>query len=849
MLGKTCYKCGEADHFASVCEEYHDAKTRGVSFVPPPPRPRQGQAMTTQEEHPRSLLADSLTNRGGPTYTDKLMRKYFLELAEERRARKEQEVREQQERKAEELRLKREKKRLERLEERKRYEDERDARLLRLVRVECGSNERPGSAKREKKVRVNDRGETVEEDKERLSREIAMQPSSDEEEDTELILLRRRAARININDKRRRDLEKQTAESPPLTTETKGQRTRFMADARGLRPVLGMEVISRIEEIRSCEAGKTASASKILAPVGKLALSMKHVFAGCGPGDREKYEVEYRDLLEALTIDDLKEVCRNEKISYVKRDIAIKRLVTRRLLKAYDPINVPLPQSPKEAMKIPGSARSIRPKPTTEPTEEESVYRTQGLETDVLYNCLTDPSRGSDSSSNAEVVDEAQDREQDKELFNGQPTNSTAIVPAHTPLLTLPPSNNSNIGTVVPSFSGYSGGNGWFGKRVSTLEDKVARICEKHEADEAKEKAAREEEERKKREREEEDRRQREKKDREDFQSQMKQELNENLDKVYKAIDGKRNGDSEEVAKLKATINDLQRRMNGVSASTEVTKPVSEAEELARLRREQVEIKTASDKRQSALKDVVLALQRQCEEAEVNAEAWKNEPLRPGNKWESLALGPTPTTQVRFWARTTHVETPKRQVEVDLKGIVERHQMEVKALQDLPIKEMKARRDSEDEVLRLKDELAKLAMEKRTGARGTNLKSRLDEVAVRKEKGVVEDEVGPSNRKSKVMTAPSYVARTVDRDTFVRENRRQLRGKKKKEVITIYEKEGVPYTTLELTKEVIVQERAAQAFENEDGKKDNGKNVVVIEVSGEGDESSDKDDGQDSDVS
>ncbi|GBG71903.1 hypothetical protein CBR_g10839 [Chara braunii] len=301
-----------------------------------------------------------------------------------RRARKEQETRELEERKAEEARLEKERKRLERLEERKRYEDERDTRLLRLVRMEWGSSAKQETEKSEKnKVRVNERGETTEEEKERLRREIALQHSSEEEEDTKLILLRRRATWININDKRRRDPEGKMACTMPQTTPTKGPRTGFMADARGIRPTLGPEAKSRIEEIKSCEGGKSTSASAILSPVGKLSLSMKHVTAGCGPGEREKFEAECRDLFEALTVEELKEVCKNEKIGFVKRDIAIKRLITRRLLKAYDPINVPLPDTMKDAPIVPRAARSARPKLINESADEGSDYDEEDEDLDL----------------------------------------------------------------------------------------------------------------------------------------------------------------------------------------------------------------------------------------------------------------------------------------------------------------------------------------------------------------------------------------------------------------------------------------------------------------------------------
>ncbi|GBG80720.1 hypothetical protein CBR_g31176 [Chara braunii] len=357
-------------------------------------------------------------------------------------------------------------------------------------------------------------------------------------------------------------------------------------------------------------------------------------------------------------------------------------------------------------------------------------------------------------------------------------------------------SDDDSLGTVGSSLMPTSrahnvqtGGGGWLGKRVYTLEEK-AKIYEKHEADEAKERAACEEAERKKREKDEEDRRLREKQDRDEFQRQMRLELTESLDKV----------------------------LRGDVASTSVAARSSEGKELARLRREQAETKAAAEKRLSALEEVVLALQRQCEEAEENAERWKSEALRPGNKRGCITVGPTPSSQARFLLRTTAGETPKRHVEIDLKGIVERHQMEVEALQKLRISEMNARKESEEEVERLKELLAKLDMEKKTVVRGTNLKSKLDEVAA-KEK-VVENEAGPSTRKGKEKAVPGSASKSVDRDAFVCANRRDLRGKNKEAIMGICEKEGVTYTTLEPTKEAIVHVRAARASDEPGGKND-----------------------------
>ncbi|GBG62989.1 hypothetical protein CBR_g34689 [Chara braunii] len=404
------------------------------------------------------------------------------------------------------------------------------------------------------------------------------------------------------------------------------------------------------------------------------------------------------------------------------------------------------------------------------------------------------------------------------------------------PLLTLPASGGSTVGTVAPSYGGQTGGSGWLGKRVYSLEEKVAKIYQKHEADEAREKAAREAEERTKREKDAEERRVRKKNEREDFQKSMKKKLSESLDKVYKAIDGKKSTEGDKMGKLKATIHDMQRRLHVTGTSSDTVAQVSEVDELSWLRREQVEMKIAADKRLSSLEDVVLALQRQREDAKANAEKWKSEALRPSNKRGSIAIEPTPTTNAKWWARTTPLGTPKRHIEADLKGIVERHHMEVEALQALRISEMNARKESEAEIDRLKESLVRLKMVQRTGTRGTDLKSKLDEAAGKNDNAV--NEPASSARKGKKKAVSWSVSKTVDKDVFVLANRRNLRGKNKDAIMTICKNEGVVYTTLEGTKEAIVQARMAKTFNGDGGKNNKGKASVPVEVSEDGDESS-----------
>ncbi|GBG91568.1 hypothetical protein CBR_g52602 [Chara braunii] len=194
----------------------------------------------------------------------------------------------------------------------------------------------------------------------------------------------------------------------------------------------------------------------------------------------------------------------------------------------------------------------------------------------------------------------------------------------------------------------------------------------------------------------------------------------------------------------------------------------------------------------------------------------------------------------------TSGESSKRHIEVGLKGIVEHHQMEVQTLQALRISEMNARKESEVEIDKLKESLARLEMEKCTGVKGTNLKSKMDEVAGRRDDT---NEPGPSGRKNKEKSVPNPAMQAVDKDAFAVANRRDLRGKNKELIMSICKNEGVVYTMLEPTKEAIVHARLAKAFGVEPGKNDKGKGVLPVEVSDDGNESNVREDHDDETVS
>ncbi|GBG92636.1 hypothetical protein CBR_g56580 [Chara braunii] len=124
------------------------------------------------------------------------------------------------------------------------------------------------------------------------------------------------------------------------------------------------------------------------------------------------------------------------------------------------------------------------------------------------------------------------------------------------------------------------------------------------------------------------------------------------------------------------------------------------------------------------------------EGAEANAELWKAEALRPGNKRGSIAIE-TPIPQARSRLKgTPHqitgvpgpstVRTESR-INPDLKEIVDRHNMEVNLLKEMCLKDVNGRIEAEKKVEKLKAEMLRLAMGQRQ--KGTNLKSRMDEAA------------------------------------------------------------------------------------------------------------------------
>ncbi|GBG64589.1 hypothetical protein CBR_g45646 [Chara braunii] len=276
----------------------------------------------------RSCPTDSGGDRGDSTEeTNALMREYFVQMAEERRERVKREREEERRRVEDEARRAKETRRALREEQMLRYEEERDIRFMRILRSEfkkdgAGSTDRE-IYKAKKLARTFGRTDALIEEKECLRISIAHRTfGMKEAEDEELLAFRKHAAKLDLLEKRKRGPDLPVGNSPPIVTPEKKFNTRLSKEAKARIDALNSDPLK--------EGGMSSTPTKI-------DLSLKHIMASWELGSKERFEQDCHDFYDALTIDELKEACRREKVAYGNGDKAIKRLITRRFVVAYDP--------------------------------------------------------------------------------------------------------------------------------------------------------------------------------------------------------------------------------------------------------------------------------------------------------------------------------------------------------------------------------------------------------------------------------------------------------------------------------------------------------------------------------
>ncbi|GBG64769.1 hypothetical protein CBR_g46725 [Chara braunii] len=237
------------------------------------------------------------------------------------------------------------------------------------------------------------------------------------------------------------------------------------------------------------------------------------------------------------------------------------------------------------------------------------------------------------------------------------------------------------------------------------------------------------------------------------------------------------------------------------------------------------------------MEEELCTLKQAREVALQEAEAWKKEALKSGNKRSRLATSPSSGLEIPS-AATCAPSKERRN-----SRLRELHNLEVDALKGMRLQELNWRREAEQENEKLKEqqreierENAKLKEElaRREVAKHTPLSSfreRLDEA-----------DAGVGGSGSKTVRTKKMGGSNDDneREAFLREARKEFRNLKKDYVMEICMREGVKYTTLTETVTEIIAKRGERAF---------GKKAAVQEISddlGDGARNDGKGDGRNS---
>ncbi|GBG62041.1 hypothetical protein CBR_g28517 [Chara braunii] len=278
--------------------------------------------------------------------------------------------------------------------------------------------------------------------------------------------------------------------------------------------------------------------------------------------------------------------------------------------------------------------------------------------------------------------------------------------------------------------------------------------------------------------------------------------------------------------------------MGNSGAST--SKPmVSDDAVLARLLHDQDEMRSklkaavGACKKVEILENEVRVLRKSHDDAVQEAETWKKEALRTGNKRSHIATSPAST--LKMPPATTPRKSPSRErTNVDTMQLRQLHNLEVETLKELRLQELNRRREAEQENERMKEELAKRDADKRVTPK-SSFREKLDEA-----EGNVGGSILRTEKGKKKPGAGNKVGKENDRESFIWEAKKEFRNLKKDDVMDICMKEGVKYTTLSETITEIISKRAERAF---------GKKAAVQDISddvaGEP-QNGGKDDGRDS---
>ncbi|GBG81076.1 hypothetical protein CBR_g31634 [Chara braunii] len=270
----------------------------------------------------------------------------------------------------------------------------------------------------------------------------------------------------------------------------------------------------------------------------------------------------------------------------------------------------------------------------------------------------------------------------------------------------------------------------------------------------------------------------------------MMDNMKKRLDTVCLALFGKRLDEIEvlhksEVSRVTVPIVKAQ------TGDNVLAKVMAEQERM----KVQLEEAATAKRRLEKIEKEMEILRQARDEAKIEAEAWRQEAIRPGSKRGCVALS-TPSAQATMLPRFTPTKTPAARV--DYKELKELHQMEVDKLKELRLLELNGRREAEQEQEFAKQKIVEMEAGRTGHIPRSNLRERLDEVVAGSGKG----------KKKSVTQTP---IRFNDREAFIKETRKSMSQTNDKLMVICVE-EGIKHVTIGQSIDEIVAQRVLQVL-------------------------------------
>ncbi|GBG69216.1 hypothetical protein CBR_g3915 [Chara braunii] len=218
------------------------------------------------------------------------------------------------------------------------------------------------------------------------------------------------------------------------------------------------------------------------------------------------------------------------------------------------------------------------------------------------------------------------------------------------------------------------------------------------------------------------------------------------------------------------------------------------------------------------LKKEVSLLRGRNEQATTEANQWRDEALRPVNKRGSVAVntpeGPVRGTPKPRWTDNVPEVDKWREEYRNLRNL---HQLANIEAEDLKKKRVEAevkRMEAEQQVKKLEEKMSKLTAsgEKTRMGEGTNLKERLEEVALRSARKGVKATPNRFGGKAFVAEASNTATEVNDREEFIEEEKKKLRMLRKAGLEPLCKEAGIKVGRVEETICELVQYRAKLRF-------------------------------------